>query len=212
MSQAVLKKSKGRPSGDDSADIKQAILDAAEERFAASGYAATSLRKIADQVGVNPAMVHYYFGNKRTLLQRVLERSLVPMAAAIAEMKTDEKASAPEVARRLLITMAEHPSLPALLVREVMLPGGVMQEHFIEKLAPHLGGAVTGLLNREQEESRLRADFNPQISSVMLLSLCMFPFIVRDLAKAVLHVTYDDKGMKELEQHICGFLEQGFSS
>ena len=52
----------GRPSGEAAADIRNAILEAAEALFARQGYAATPLREIADRVGVNSAMIHYYFG------------------------------------------------------------------------------------------------------------------------------------------------------
>ena len=45
-------------------DTKQKILDAAEQLIAEQGYAATSLRQIIAEAGVNLASIHYHFGSK----------------------------------------------------------------------------------------------------------------------------------------------------
>ena len=58
---------------------KERILDAAEALFAESGFAATSLRALTGQAGVNLAAVHYHFGSKEALLAAVLERRVAPV-------------------------------------------------------------------------------------------------------------------------------------
>jgi len=60
-------------------DTKTMILDAAERLFAEHGFAATSLRNIIAEAGVNLAAVHYHFGSKEALIKAVLERRIVPM-------------------------------------------------------------------------------------------------------------------------------------
>jgi len=206
------RKVRGRPPGPDAIDIRTSILDSAESLFARKGYAATSVRDIADEVGVNPAMIHYYFGNKRTLLQRVLERTLEPLAAAIASMKAAGQAPASEIIHLLFDTFSKHPNLPGLVVREVMLPGGVMQNHFLEYLAPRLGGAVPGILAREQAEGRMKQDLDPGICALIMLSMCAFPFAARQLAEPGLGISYDETGLQNLEEHIACLLDGGFSS
>ena len=212
MTQQTVRKSQGRPAGPTASDIRTDILNSAESLFAQKGYAATSLREIADEVGVNPAMVHYYFGNKDALLRQVLERTLVPLAAAIAEMKSGENAPVNGIVHLLLRSFSNNPSLPALVAREVMLPGGVMQEHFLEYLAPRLGGSVPELLVKEQSGGRLKDDLDPRISALIILSLCAFPFIARELAEPALDISYDEAGLLKLEQHIGRLLKEGFST
>jgi AcrR family transcriptional regulator len=53
-------------------DTKQKILDAAERLIAEQGYAATSLRQIIAEAGVNLASVHYHFGSKEELLDELV--------------------------------------------------------------------------------------------------------------------------------------------
>ena len=208
----AVRKAKGRPAGPVATDIKQEIQDVAENLFARQGYSATSLREIADQVGVNPAMVHYYFGTKLALLQHVLEQSLEPLAQTIARMKEEEHAPVEDITRLLLQTFSEHPGLPALVAREVMLPGGVMQDHFMKFLAPRLGGSLPGLLEKEQQDGRMRNDFDPSLAALLLLSSCVFPFIARDLAEKALDIHFDRSGLQELERHITGLLDRGLSA
>jgi AcrR family transcriptional regulator len=48
-------------------DTREAILSAARRRFATRGYEATSLRAIATDAEVDPALVIHYFGTKEAL-------------------------------------------------------------------------------------------------------------------------------------------------
>ncbi|RVT42700.1 TetR/AcrR family transcriptional regulator [Rheinheimera sediminis] len=52
------------------------ILDAAEQLFASTGFADTSLRQITSMAQVNLAAVNYHFGSKKELIQSVLQRYL----------------------------------------------------------------------------------------------------------------------------------------
>lgn len=56
----------GRPRGESGA--RDAILAAARALFAEAGYERASIRAIARRAGVDPALVHHYFGTKDELL------------------------------------------------------------------------------------------------------------------------------------------------
>jgi len=73
-------------------NTKERILDTAERLFAAQGYAATSLRSIIAEAGVNLAAVHYHFHSKEALLEAViLRRSLPANQARLALLDRFEK-------------------------------------------------------------------------------------------------------------------------
>ena len=61
-----------------------AMLEAAEELFAAYGFTAVSVRDIAKQAGVSHALVHRYLGNKDDIYRKVLQRNEDVMLAAAA--------------------------------------------------------------------------------------------------------------------------------
>lgn len=53
---------------------EQVVLDAATQRFWMNGYEATSVRDVADQMGLTGASLYNAFGDKRTLYRVVLDR------------------------------------------------------------------------------------------------------------------------------------------
>ena len=52
---------------------REAILTAARESFTASGYDQASIRDIARRAGVDPALVHHYFGTKQELFAEAID-------------------------------------------------------------------------------------------------------------------------------------------
>jgi len=54
------------------------ILAAARDVFAEWGYDRASIRGIAAQAGVDPALVHHYFGNKDSLFQAAIQSPIDP--------------------------------------------------------------------------------------------------------------------------------------
>jgi len=69
----------GRRPGDP-AETKQAILDAATQTFAEGGFGKTSIRSIAERAGVDPALVHHYFGTKDKLFLAAMDVRVDPGA------------------------------------------------------------------------------------------------------------------------------------
>jgi AcrR family transcriptional regulator len=67
-----------RPAG--SPDARAAILDAAVELFAESGYDRTTIRAVASRAEVDPALVYHYFGDKQGLLSEAISLPADPRA------------------------------------------------------------------------------------------------------------------------------------
>ena len=112
-----------RPGG---ADTRGAILSAARESFAHKGFAGTTIRAVAADAGVDPALVHHYFGSKDDLLVAALEirvdpRTVVPVVFA------DGVAGAAEPLLRLFLSVWDDPEtrLPLVaLFRTTLGEGG----------------------------------------------------------------------------------------
>jgi len=75
------------------ADKREHILVVAEELFAEKGFDGTSVRDIAQQAGVNLAMISYYFGSKEKLLESLLEFRAGYMYGILEELNKDESLS-----------------------------------------------------------------------------------------------------------------------
>lgn len=91
------------------ADTKQIILDTAERLIAAKGIDAVSLRSITSEASVNLAAIHYHFGSKEALVEKVFERRVAPLNARRLQMLTaaeeragDDQLEVEEVLRALI--------------------------------------------------------------------------------------------------------------
>ena len=65
------------------ANTRDLILDAAETLFAERGYAATTIKEVADRVGVQGPALYKHFTNKRALFEEVLERLFAPFTVLL---------------------------------------------------------------------------------------------------------------------------------
>jgi AcrR family transcriptional regulator len=84
----------------DAGRTRRRLLDAARERFAADGFTSTTVRQVADDAGVDVALIKRYYGSKEGLFEACL-------ASAVEELKeqpTPEGADdvAARVAHRML--------------------------------------------------------------------------------------------------------------
>ena len=156
-------------------------------------------------------MVHYYFGNKQKLLITVLERAIEPLATAIAGLKQQDDPSAETFAMLLLETLGKNPNMPLLFIRQILMSGGSMQAHFVEKIAPRLGGALPGVLQKGQDSGRISSDLDPAISALLILSLCIFPHISKPLSQPALGVEFDPEGLSALHRHVARFISRGLA-
>jgi AcrR family transcriptional regulator len=76
----------GRRAGD--SGTRDAILNSAREQFAAHGYDGATIRAIAAGAGVDPALVHHFYGTKERLFAAAMQLPVVPsefLGAALAE-------------------------------------------------------------------------------------------------------------------------------
>lgn len=109
------------------------ILDAAEDCFARKGFAGTTLRDVADHVGIRIPSLYNHFPNKDALYAAVLHRGISPLLALLAQSIKDSPKGYPDPKETVMAVM-EWLSLRANLPRLVqyeLLAGG-------ERLAPLL--------------------------------------------------------------------------
>jgi AcrR family transcriptional regulator len=85
---------RGRRPGDE--DTRQVILDSARRLFAEQGYERASMRAIARDAAVDPALIVHYFGSKEDLLGEALQMPLNPgqVTAGIAQLPPDQRGAA----------------------------------------------------------------------------------------------------------------------
>lgn len=164
------------------------ILRAAEKIFMEKGYAGTRMQEVADEAGINKAMLHYYFRSKEKLFQVILTEAINEISPMLMRSLSSDK----EVLDKLddLVT-----SYTALLLKRPHLPLFVMHE-----LSQNQGKFVTDIAINNQTQPVMLAFFQQVIEEcaagklrgiqpvhllLHVMSLIVFPFIARPMVSRV---------------------------
>lgn len=72
-----------------SPQTREAILEAAMQAFAMNGYAGTTIRVVASEAGVDPALVMHFFGSKDGLFDAAIRAGAVPLYRLMEALEGD---------------------------------------------------------------------------------------------------------------------------
>ena len=89
----------GRRAGD--SGTREAILAAARRRFADNGYDGATIRGIAADAGVDPALVHHFHGTKERLFAAAMELPVVPSELLTSVLAAEHRRLGDEFAGHL---------------------------------------------------------------------------------------------------------------
>ena len=136
--------SRGRRPG--APDTRAEVLTAARESFAEKGFRGTTIRAVAASAGVDPALVHHYFGTKDDLFMAAIKMPVDPrvvLGPAIAAGPD----GAGERMLRVFLSVWDNPEhrLPLIgLARGLFDPGGqrLMREGFLPAVLEPIGVAL----------------------------------------------------------------------
>src|SRR6478735_6198571 len=94
-------------------DTRARIIDVALELFAEHGYEKTSLREIADRLGVTKAALYYHFKTKDDIVRGIVEKMAAPIDEAISwgRDRTWSPQMRDELVRRFAAGMADRAPL-----------------------------------------------------------------------------------------------------
>ncbi len=116
---------RGRPAGG-GGDRRARILQAARSQFASEGFAGASLRSIAADAGVDPALVSHYFGTKAGLLAATLDVPFDPAERIATALDGDGDGAGERLLTTFLGSWDAHPQVFATVVRSALAgPGPV---------------------------------------------------------------------------------------
>lgn len=198
-------------------DTEAKILDAARRVFVRKGTSGTRVQDIAIEAGVNQALVHYYFGSKDALAERVFVEAAsriigalhprlvpgMPLEQMIEQFVTgyiDAVREAPFIPGYVLAEASQHPERLETLMRAAI--GTVPRE---------IAGATLGVV-QQQLDARIAAGTVRRVSARQLLvhvmALTVFPFVARPVLSAAFGL--DDEGfgrfLDERKAELPGFI------
>src|SRR5215208_647552 len=146
----VKSKGKTKPANEkQDAHTEQRILDAAHRVFIRRGTTGARMQEIADEAGVNKALLHYYFRSKSRLADAVFQRIAMGIFARLGEAAASDAELEDKVRRIVgiyLDQLSKTPYVPGYILSELnQHPDRARQ--FLEAIRPATeGGEVPAFL------------------------------------------------------------------
>ena len=169
---------------------EEKIKIAARKVFTKKGYSGARTRDIAEEAGINLALLNYYFRSKEKLFDIVMLENLQKFLLALGGPLRDEKSSLTEkvalIANNYVDMLKTNPDLPIFVLSEIKANP--------EKLAANMG--VKSLLLEstffKQLKDATKGKINPLHLLMNLMSIIVFPFIASPLLQNVGNMKQSD--------------------
>jgi TetR/AcrR family transcriptional regulator len=194
---------------------EQKILAAAKQIFTLKGLSGARMQDIADQAGINKALLHYYFRSKDKLFEVIFHeafsRFLPQLNHVIAsDMPLFEKI---EKFTGYYIDMAiENPFLPLFVLNE-------MNKHpaeFFKKTwanNPPQVEILVAQIERDKKKGLIK-NIAPVQLVMNMMSLCVFPFVGKPLFKMIMHIEEQQfrQLMEQRKKEVAAFIIAAISA
>lgn len=170
---------------EDEDSTKARILHTAEDLFAQKGYKGTTIRDIADTVGVNVALIHYHWGSKEELWNAVHHyrvNSLFEVALEmIEEFQTLDSPEALErIAERFFEVVSQNPNTVLLMAQ---VGPEAKETPWLQELGPAFLEAGVEFVERNPKINL--APLDTKIAIMMIIGSFVIFFIRPELIRAV---------------------------
>jgi AcrR family transcriptional regulator len=169
---------------------EEKILAAAKKVFISKGMSGARMQDIADEAGINKALLHYYFRNKEKLFEVIFleaAQKLFPAINVVFESDIPLFQKLERFCEEYITVMSENPYLPLFVLNEINQD----PETFLTKIwgKQNLPRPKKFL---EQIEKEIKKGTIKRISPLQLLmnliSMTIFPFVAKSMFQFNLHL------------------------
>ncbi|NTW49909.1 MAG: TetR/AcrR family transcriptional regulator [Chlorobiales bacterium] len=185
------------------------IFEAARMAFHRSGFDGARMQEIADEAGINKALLHYYFRSKDKLFEAVLHDAMTRIGPKMFEvldsdMPLEEKVKA--FVERYIDTVMENPYLPGFIIHEMHCNTERFKSFVADKRFIKLGK-----LKKQLQDGVDEGKYRPISAEQFFLNmfgLCAFPFVAKYAMQAFLGINDRDyqKLLQERKKEVPEFI------
>ncbi len=175
---------------------EEKILISASKVFTEKGFSGTRTRDIAEEAGINLALLNYYFRSKEKLFEQVMKAKIVLLFGQILPIITDEKTTLEEkidlTTEKYIDILSKNPNLPVFVISEIQKKNSELTSIIpIRKVFNN-----SSLIKQIKEK---RPDMNPLHFLVSFLGMTIFPFVAKPVFNAF-QIIKDDEFQQFIEE------------
>ena len=170
-------------------EAREKLQTAGTRMFAEKGFAGVSIRQLAEESGVNNALISYHFGGKEGLYEAVVTAQYERLVGRVEAIAASTKS--PPDKLRAWATMIyqnhtqEQPLMARLIQGELSSPTACL-EKVVCKYTARLAQLLTGILRDGIQSGYFRNDIEPVFAALSLAGMINFYFVLREVTKTVM--------------------------
>jgi AcrR family transcriptional regulator len=180
---------------------EQKILSAARKMLQQKGMAGARMQDIANEAGINKALVHYYFRDKEKLFETIFlaeAQKFFPKINAIFQSDDPLFLKIEKFVDEYIDEMVENPYLPWFVLNEInRAPDQFMYKIWGENNLPK-PAKFLDQIEKEIKNGKIKR-ISPVHLLMNLLSMTIFPFVARPMITRNLHMT-DSRFRETMEE------------
>ena len=205
----------GRPSKQDLLNnndhARERLLLAAQQCFSRYPYQRVTTRMLASKADVNPALIRYYFINKEGLYRAMFDELTDLMIQEVINLSQEQPLSIDILPRAFYYVVEHQPYFPMLLIRELILGCGKSKQILLDKIKNQQSPYLRRMIETLKSQGTVRTDISTEALYIHILSLCLFPWLIKNDMDDILSVSIADQFPGELLTQSIELLKHGCS-
>jgi AcrR family transcriptional regulator len=169
------------------ASAEEKIKEAARKLFTQKGFAATRTRDIAEEAGINLALLNYYFRSKQKLFDLIMMENFRQFIQGISVKVYDETATMGEKIGQITTAYIDfltlHPDLPLFILNELRSNPSKIAEQINEEVSP-MRSHLLKQLEAAGKAGKI-SPIDPFHFIANLIGLTVFPFVGKPILQRV---------------------------
>ncbi len=168
-------------------NTEELIIEAARRIFIKRGLAGARMQDIADEAGINKAMLHYYYRSKEKLFEIVFDEAFSKMVGRLGaifsrQLPMEEKIRT--LIDHYITAIAETPYVPIFVLNEINQQPEMMVKRISSQPAfPDIIAFMKEVV--EAGKKGIIKEISPLQLFLNIVSMCIFPFVARPLIQGI---------------------------
>jgi AcrR family transcriptional regulator len=171
----------------DGLSTEEKIMQAAKKLFTQNGFTGTRTRDIAEEAGINLALLNYYFRSKEKLFDIVMIENFRQFIKGVSIHLLDDATTIDQKIQRIVTVYIDflnnNPDLPIFIINEIRGDTSRITEQIDQEVVP-LRAHMFRQLQEAGRQGRI-SPIDPFHFMANLIGLTVFPFIGRPLLQRV---------------------------
>lgn len=169
---------------------EEKIFNAARIVFQKKGFTGARMQEIADEAGINKAMLHYCFKNKQLLFQAVFMNAFGQLAPQLNEIFNSNESVFEKIEKftnSYISFVIQNPYLPAFVIQEMNNNPEFVLSFLNNENKPNPSKFILQI-EKEIQEGIIK-NVNPKQLLLDIISMTVFPFAAQMMVKGILQIS-----------------------